>query len=248
MCTSLKSIKARGTSSNNKQDLQLPYCLSLHLSSISSCYLGYGCASRDFQGAVRRNDLQRRARPAPDLHNSKLITIRKHTMMQSRPSPASGVVTPASSSSSSDTAQAHPATLPKTLSRSFTVNSIPTHLWIQLFVDRVVIGISQLSGGKIGNFILCQAHPSPVNPKVVDYEFTHLLGAGRDDPAVAVCSRQLMENIYKLSSSSPSSSSGTRTIPHVILGLSLHPEEGKDPRMMRCILDLATQLYQDARG
>jgi hypothetical protein len=131
---------------------------------------------------------------------------------------------------------AHPSTLPTTTSRSFTIGSILTHFWIQKFQDRVVICISQLSG-KIGNFLLCQAYRSDVTGKV-DFEITHLLGAARDDPVLDVYGRQLAERLCETQSYSALST--------VVLGVSLHPVEGENPLMMRSIIDLSLQLYQDA--
>lgn len=141
--------------------------------------------------------------------------------------------------------QAHPAFLPRTLSRSYTIDSIPTHFWIQVFHDRVVFAISQLEGGKIGTFLLCQARRNAISTRRVEYEITPLLGAGRDDPVLNVYGRQLVEKI---------SSHATLSRQTVVLGISLLRQSGNvnkessknDPKMMKCIIDLAMQLYQDA--
>jgi hypothetical protein len=66
---------------------------------------------------------------------------------------------------------AHPSSIPATLTRSYTVKSVPTEAWVQIFADRIVIGLSQLDG-KVGNFLLCQASSSEVNPRAVDYNVT----------------------------------------------------------------------------
>jgi hypothetical protein len=66
---------------------------------------------------------------------------------------------------------AHPSSIPATLTRSYTVKSVPTDAWVQIFADRIVIGISQLDG-KVGNYLLCQATSSEVNPRAVDYNVT----------------------------------------------------------------------------
>jgi hypothetical protein len=66
---------------------------------------------------------------------------------------------------------AHPSSIPATLTRSYTVQSVPTDAWVQIFTDRIVIGISQLDG-KVGNYLLCQAASSEVNPRAVEYNVT----------------------------------------------------------------------------
>jgi hypothetical protein len=66
---------------------------------------------------------------------------------------------------------AHPSSIPATLTRSYLVKSVPTDAWVQIFADRIVIGVSQLDG-KVGNFLLCQATSSEVNPRAVDYTVT----------------------------------------------------------------------------
>lgn len=155
------------------------------------------------------------------------------------------VVAPPTAPAVGRSVQAHPAFLPRTLSRSYTIDSIPTHFWIQLFHDRVVFGISQLAGGKIGTFLLCQAHQNEISTRKVDYEITPLLGAGRDDPLLDVYGRLLVEKI---------SSHATLSRQTVVLGISLLHQKGNenkegnkhDPKMMKCIIDLAMQLYQDA--
>lgn len=137
-------------------------------------------------------------------------------------------------------AAAHPASLPITLSRSYTVHSMPTDAWVQIFCDRIVLGVSQLQG-VVGNFLLCDAQPSQAHPgsaSVVDYNVTTLLGT-RQDPLLDVYARQVCEKIHALDSDAP-------TV--IILGISLHKERGKDPQVFRAIVDLLVNLYQDARS
>lgn len=132
---------------------------------------------------------------------------------------------------------AHPSSLPSTLSRSFTVKSVPTDAWVQVFADRVVIGLSQLDG-KVGNYLLCQASTSEVNPKAIDYDVSNLLGA-REDPLLVVYARRITELI--IATRPP-----TAHFPPVVLAISLDKEKGKDMEMFRLLVDIAVKLYSDA--
>lgn len=132
----------------------------------------------------------------------------------------------------------HPASLPTTISRSCVIDGIPTQYWIQLFADRVVLGISQLNG-RVGNYLLCQAIPSEVNPKDVDFQVTSLLGA-REETLLSVYAERIARNIL----------AGKRRTNHttttIVLGISLHKDKGKDPEMFRTIVALLVQLYEEA--
>ena len=68
--------------------------------------------------------------------------------------------------------------LPKTISRSYLIHKIPTHMFCQIYNDRIVLGITQLSKSKghIGSWVLCQSSKSEINPKNIDYELSTLLG------------------------------------------------------------------------
>jgi hypothetical protein len=68
--------------------------------------------------------------------------------------------------------------LPKTISRSYLIYKIPTHIFCQIYNDRIVLGITQLSKSKghIGSWVLCQSSKSEINPKNIDYELSTLLG------------------------------------------------------------------------
>jgi len=68
--------------------------------------------------------------------------------------------------------------LPKTISRSYLIYKIPTHMFCQIYNDRIVLGITQLnkSKGHIGSWVLCQSSKSEINPKNIDYELSTLLG------------------------------------------------------------------------
>jgi hypothetical protein len=133
----------------------------------------------------------------------------------------------------------HPRSIPATRTRSFTVKSVPTDAWVQVFADRIVLGVSQLDG-KIGNFLLCQASSSAVNPRQVDFSVTNLLGA-REDPLLAVYARRVTEQI--IANRSPEN---TAPFPLVIVGISLDKEKGRDQEMFRLLVDLLVQLYREA--
>jgi hypothetical protein len=68
--------------------------------------------------------------------------------------------------------------LPKTISRSYLIYKIPTHMFCQIYNDRIVLGITQLSKSKghIGSWVLCQSSKSEINPNNIDYELSTLLG------------------------------------------------------------------------
>jgi Proteasome assembly chaperone 3 len=132
------------------------------------------------------------------------------------------------------------SSLPTTMSRTYAIDSIPTNIWVQLFVDRIVFGVSQLEGGRIGNFLLCQPEPSPVDPKATDFHMSTLLGA-RDDPVLTVYLRRITEMIIRSRLAGSEAS-----YPTVVLGISLHKTKRKDPLLFRTIVELLAQLYNDA--
>jgi len=134
---------------------------------------------------------------------------------------------------------AYSLSVPTTMSRSYTVHGISTDIWVQLFADRIVLGVSQL-GGKVGNFLLCQADQSEINPRAVEFQVTNLLGA-REDPLLAVYARRITERIVQVRPPSPAES-----YPTILLGISVDKERGKDPEMFRSLVDLLVQLYVDS--
>jgi Proteasome assembly chaperone 3 len=145
-----------------------------------------------------------------------------------------GVAASVSQNTAPEPLAPHPSSLPTTISRSCILHQIPTQYWIQLFADRVVLGISQLNG-RVGNYLLCQATPSDVNPNDVDYQVTSLLGA-REETLLSVYAERIAGNIL----------AGNRNHTTIVLGISLHKDKGKDPEMFRSIVDLLVQLYKEA--
>ena len=72
------------------------------------------------------------------------------------------------------------SSLPKTATQSYIVDGVATDMFVQVFSDRIVVGVSQLNG-KFGNYMMCEAIPDEVNPKHIAYDVTTLLGAREVD-------------------------------------------------------------------
>ena len=127
--------------------------------------------------------------------------------------------------------------LPSTISRSYKILGVPTDAWVQVFSDRIVVGVTQREQ-KVGNWCLCQALQSPIDPKAIDFSINTVLG-DRNDPMVGVYARRITERIIQ-----------ERLIPGsntmvVFLGISLQ-NKGKDPEMFRVVVDVLMKLIQDA--
>jgi hypothetical protein len=147
-----------------------------------------------------------------------------------------------------------PAYLPVTLSRSYEVHNIPTDCWVQIFQDRVVVGVSQLNQ-KVGNWCLCQALQSPTDPRAIDYTLSTLLGDSNNH-LIGVYARQLTERLIA------STTKGKASL-QVLLGISLarnnnnnnnnNPKESsaKDQeelnrKVFRVLVPVLVDLVQDA--
>ena len=127
--------------------------------------------------------------------------------------------------------------LPTTLSRSYKILGVPTDAWVQVFSDRIVIGVTQREQ-KVGNWCLCQALQSPIDPKAIDFNINTVLG-DRNDAMIGVYARRITERIIEL-----------RLIPGsntmvVFLGISLK-DQGKDPEMFRVVVDVLMKLVREA--
>lgn len=130
------------------------------------------------------------------------------------------------------------SSLPRQAAKSYTMDGVPTDMFVQVFGDRIVVGVSQLKG-KFGNYMLCEALPDEVNPKHVDYDVTTLLGA-REDTLLTVYARQITERIEKLQ---------TNPIAlNVIVAISLNKPKAPQPEMFNAIVDLLVNLYLQAMG
>lgn len=136
----------------------------------------------------------------------------------------------------------HPSALPRTLTRSFSVDGIPTHCWVQVFANRIVIGLSQLDG-RLSNYLLCEAIPDPVHPKSIEYATTTLLGA-RDEAVWSVYARQVTQRMVEYRH--PVAAEG-ESFPVVVLGLGLRPATSSaNPNIFRAMVDVMVQVYIEA--
>jgi hypothetical protein len=93
-----------------------------------------------------------------------------------------------------------PSSLPKTISRSYNVYKIPTHIFCQIFNDRIVLGVTQLnkSEGHIGSWVLCQSSKSEVNPKHTDYELSTLLGCSGSGNSTTTTTTSSSSNTHQV--------------------------------------------------
>ena len=131
-----------------------------------------------------------------------------------------------------------PMSLPKTVTKRYNIDGVSTDMFVQVFADRIVVGVSQLNG-KFGNYLMCEAIPDEVNPKHVEYDVTTLLGA-REDTLLTVYARQITERIEKLQ---PNPISLT-----VIVAISLNKDKAPQPEVFNAIVDLLVNLYRQASG
>jgi hypothetical protein len=133
-----------------------------------------------------------------------------------------------------------PSSLPTTISRSYKILGIPTDAYVQIFSDRIVVGVSQLRS-KIGTWCLCQATQSAIDPKAIDFDISTVLG-DRSDAMAGVYARQITERIIR----QRLMISGGSTTMVVLLGISLQQPQAKDPQMFQTVVQVVLQLIQDA--
>lgn len=108
---------------------------------------------------------------------------------------------------------------------------------MQLFGDQIVLGVSQLQG-KVGTYILVQVEETALDNNT-RFNISTLLGK-RDDPLLEVYARRVTEKIAGMRASR------SDVMAPVLLGISLKPKEGKDPKMFAEIVDVLVNLYSDA--
>lgn len=130
-----------------------------------------------------------------------------------------------------------PQHLPVTVIKSYEVLGVATDCWVQLFGDQIVLGVSQLEG-KVGTYILVQVEETALD-NTTRFNISTLLGK-RDDPLWEVYARRVTEKIAGMRASR------AEVMPPVLLGISLKPKEGKDPKMFTEIVDVLANLYSDA--
>jgi hypothetical protein len=128
----------------------------------------------------------------------------------------------------------HPNSVPITLTRSYKVQSIATDIFVQLFSDRIVCGITQLNT-KIGTYLSCHIDESAIDNRI-RYHVEPVLGK-RDDNVAEVFCRQVAQQIQALRTTAG------QTCPAVLLGISL---KQTDPESFRVLVSLVVNLYNEA--
>ena len=151
-----------------------------------------------------------------------------------------------------------PSSIPKSLTRSFVVYQISTDIVVQIFADRIFLGVSQLQGGKIGTYIMCEAETSQTNLRQTEYFTSSLLGNRTDDSMVGVYARTCLERIRAVHNSTTGASSNSGAAENIgtnddgamptvlLLGISLDKNKGTDPNMFRALVDIMVDMYVDA--
>jgi len=135
----------------------------------------------------------------------------------------------------------HPSSLPPSITRLYKVDSIPTNISVQIFSDRIVLNLSQLPGGKVGTFLLCEATHCEIDPKAIDYNVSTLLGGG-GSTLLEVFARQVCETIAR-NRTPVQIRSGW--LPILVLGVSLDKAVAKDPALFRELVHLLVSVYHD---
>ena len=147
-------------------------------------------------------------------------------------------------------AAAHPvplaSSIPKVLTRSFLVLNVETDAWVQIFADRIFVGVSQLDR-KVGTYLLCEAETNEINPRQVEYRLSTLLG-NREDAMLGVYARTLTERIraFHASESENHRGDGSALPKEVLLGVSLDKDKGRDPKMFQLLISILVDMYVDA--
>lgn len=134
----------------------------------------------------------------------------------------------------SQTLEPHRSSVPTTLTRSYSVNSVPTDIWVQLFSDRIMCGVSQVNT-KVGTFLSCHIDESIIDNRI-RFIVTPLLGK-RNDAVLEVFCRQVTEQIAALRTTAAAA------CPPVLMGISL---KNKDPETFRILIELVVKLYKEA--
>lgn len=135
-----------------------------------------------------------------------------------------------------DARPVHPTSrsIPTFLTRSYTIGGIDTDCLVQLFGDRILLGVSQLDG-KLGTWITCHVEETVMDSNT-RFRIDVLLG-NREDPLTAVYARRITERIASLRKSNAD------TCPPVLLGISI---QDRDPKVFSAVVDLLIKLYLEA--
>mmetsp|Transcript_10051 Transcript_10051/g.23953 ORF Transcript_10051/g.23953 Transcript_10051/m.23953 type:complete len:173 (+) Transcript_10051:65-583(+) len=135
------------------------------------------------------------------------------------------------------TLQARPECLPASISRSFVILGVETDAWVQIFADRIMVGVTQLNQ-KVGNWCLCQAEQSEVNHKAIDFTINTVLG-DRKDAMIGVYARRITELIIQRQLVPGSNYMA------VFLGISLK-DKGTDRAMFQEVVNVLVDMVADA--
>jgi hypothetical protein len=155
--------------------------------------------------------------------------------------------------------------LPRSLSRSYNILSVPTDAYMQLFQDAqghplIVVGITQLQI-KIGTWLWCQWEPDELDLNISNsnnknnnngknYQYSLVLGGrGRnekDEALFGLYGRLMLEQIMAQMSQP--------TTTKLLLGISLQPQHDEQEQpslnhdttaMLHAIVSAMAQLYSD---
>ena len=130
-----------------------------------------------------------------------------------------------------------PQYLPTSLARSFVILGVETDAWVQIFADRIMVGVTQLNG-KVGNWCLCQAEQSLVNHKSIDFNISTVLG-DRNDAMIGVYARRITELIIQRELVPGSAYMA------VFLGISLK-DKGVDRQMFQLVTNELVDMVAEA--
>lgn len=133
--------------------------------------------------------------------------------------------------------------LPTTKIRSYTIRSVQTDIMVQLFSDRIVLSVTQLSG-KLGSLLSVSVEDSVIDNSRT-YNVSTLLGR-RDDATSEVMGRQIAERIVALGGNKPGMGGVGAVCPPILLGFALKKQAEGDPAVFRTIVELLLQTYKEA--
>ena len=159
--------------------------------------------------------------------------------MEANPTPpdvvASAAATKNATANNAITYGPYPVSLPTTLCRSYKILDIATDAWVQVFSDRIFVGVTQLNQ-KVGNYVMCQAVRSPIDHASVDFSISTVLG-NREDPMMGVYARRVTERLIQDQVLMDPIS--------LFLGISLK-NSGKDPKMFHRVVEVLYNLIREA--
>ena len=152
---------------------------------------------------------------------------------------SAGAASPAQALTASSTS------LPTTIIRSYSIQSIQTDIMVQLFSDRIFLSVTQLSG-KLGSLLSVSVEDSVIDNSRT-YNVSTLLGR-RDDATSEVMGRQIAERIAAMGGNRPGMGGGGAVCPPILLGFALKKQAEGDPTstVFRAIVELLLQTYKEA--